>query len=252
MLQPNQNAYTILAELYDGLSEHDTAAWSRYLQDLLMQHGVTPGMSVVDAACGTGDISITLAQRGYHVTGVDHSQQMLMQAAHKAIEAGVGIPFIHQDIRALRVHRGTRAIICACDGVNYLQGESDFTDFARSCFEGLPSGGVLLFDISSPARLRAMDGEFYGEEYDDMAYLWSNVYDEATQSLCMDITFFIREEGSELFRRENELHVQHVWEQAHLEELLGVCGFSSMVYNAFTLDVSDTSSERLQFVAIRK
>ncbi len=44
---------------------------------LLEELGLAPGGSVLDVGCGTGRHSIELAKRGYSVTGLDISSEML-------------------------------------------------------------------------------------------------------------------------------------------------------------------------------
>lgn len=48
---------------------------------------------VVDMGCGTGSLSVLLAERGYAVTGVDLSPKMLAVAQAKAQTAGVVVDF---------------------------------------------------------------------------------------------------------------------------------------------------------------
>lgn len=55
--------------------------------------------SIVDFGCGTGNHAIPLAQRGYCVTGVDLSAEMLRVARKKSTEAGVAINWVEGDIR---------------------------------------------------------------------------------------------------------------------------------------------------------
>ena len=141
--------YSALGALYDGLGHHDYAAWGAYLTGLLEKQGVTAGCRVIDAACGTGGIAMELAQAGFQVLGMDISAQMLSEAAEKAARAGKPVTFVHQDITAMRVHRPMDAVVCACDGVNYLTDDDALLKFFQSARRSLKKGGVLLFDIST-------------------------------------------------------------------------------------------------------
>ena len=64
---------------------------------LLEELGISPGTAILDVGCGTGRHSIELARRGYHVTGVDISAEMLSKAADKAKAAGVSVAWLHSD-----------------------------------------------------------------------------------------------------------------------------------------------------------
>jgi len=63
-----------------------------------------PTGHILDIGSGTGKYSVALAQRGYHVTGIDLSKPLLDKAIRRAQETGVEdrIVFIHGDARSLK------------------------------------------------------------------------------------------------------------------------------------------------------
>jgi ubiquinone/menaquinone biosynthesis C-methylase UbiE len=241
--------YDALGLIYDALGHHDYAAWGAYLAGLLGDLGAKPGSRLIDAACGTGGISLALFKAGYSVLGMDISQRMLTEAANKAMKAGAAITFVRQDIRAMRVHRPVDGIVCSCDAVNYLLADKDLNAFLKSARRSLRKGGALLLDVSSEEKLRGMDGQLYGEETDDSAYLWTNELDEATRVITMDITLFIRQ--WEYFRREREQHQMRLWSADEISSALAGNGYELKgMYAAFTRDAPTSGCDRIQFVAV--
>ena len=78
------SAYEALAGCYDSLTQDiPYEHMLQYMEALLQRHGVSP-QTVLDLACGTGSMSVILAQKGYRVIGVDMSEEMLCVAAQKA------------------------------------------------------------------------------------------------------------------------------------------------------------------------
>ncbi|HEX6446829.1 MAG TPA: methyltransferase domain-containing protein [Streptosporangiales bacterium] len=69
------------------------AAWRRLLTRLLPE----PPARVADLGCGTGSLSVLLAEDGHRVTGVDTSAAMLERAAAKADAAGVSVELHRAD-----------------------------------------------------------------------------------------------------------------------------------------------------------
>jgi SAM-dependent methyltransferase len=63
--------------------------------------GITPGMRVLDVACGTGNVSIPAARQGAQVTGVDIATNLLRQARHRATAEGLEIEFEEGDAEEL-------------------------------------------------------------------------------------------------------------------------------------------------------
>ena len=68
-------------------------AWTALLTPVLPD----PPASIVDLGCGTGSLSILLAQAGHHVSGLDTSHRMLEQARGKASRLGVAVTLHHGD-----------------------------------------------------------------------------------------------------------------------------------------------------------
>jgi len=69
------------------------SAWIGLLTPVLPD----PPASVVDLGCGTGSLSVLLAQAGHHVHGLDTSRGMLEQARGKASQLGVAVTLHHGD-----------------------------------------------------------------------------------------------------------------------------------------------------------
>lgn len=221
------SAYTSLAEVYDSLSREEQAVWLREVPRILREEGICPPAGIADVACGTGRLTAALADLGYRMTGVDLSPDMLEQARKNAAAVRVRYPLVCQDMRELSLQGRADALLCCCDGLNYLRREADLSRTLEAFFAGLAPGGLLLADLSAPAKLLAMDGQFYGVEEEDAAYLWSNRYHSESRCLTMDLTLFIRE-GDGRFRREHELHRQRVYTPEALEAALSAAGFTQI------------------------
>ena len=241
--------YEDFAAVYDALmDDFDYPAWAAYYLRLLRAAGCEP-KSVCECGCGTGSLSIPLARAGVKLVASDLSEDMLRAAQAKARKNGVAIPFVRQDMRALELPRPVDAVIACCDAVNYLVSPSDALAFFRAAHRALKPGGVLAFDVSSEAKLRGMDGEFYGEERDDLAYLWQNAMDPETRVLTMDLTFFV-EEKSGLYRRFGERHLQRAHSEEEITRWLAEAGFSDVhVYGDRTMDPPAPGEARLHFTA---
>ena len=240
--------YNEFAAVYDALMRDiDRPKWTEYMLDLLGKER----LRVVDCACGTGEISIGLAQAGHIVTGVDVSEAMLAIAAEKARKAGANIPFVRQDMRALLLHRRVDAIISACDGVNYLDSIQAMKEFFRVAHKALLPGGMLLFDISSRYKLQSVLGNnVFTLDEEDVSYIWRNTYDAKTGRIRMDLTVFARE--GVLFRRFREEHIQRAFSRQEVELALAESGFEDIrVYAAFTQKAPAETAQRLQFMAVK-
>ena len=76
----------------------ERAAWDRMFALVL---GGREGLQALDIGCGTGFLSLELAARGHHVTGIDFAPEMLALAKAKAASAGAAVRFEHADAENL-------------------------------------------------------------------------------------------------------------------------------------------------------
>ena len=247
------SAYGDFASVYDALMDDiDYDAWADYYLALIAHLGVQP-RRLCDCACGTGSMSVRFAARGMNVVGADLSGDMLERAQAKARLNGVQVMFVRQDMCALRLPRPVDALVCACDGVNYLLDDARLNAFFAAARAALRPGGVLAFDISSPYKLEHVLGNgFFGEERDEVAYLWSNRFDAQARTVTMDLTFFVRERD-ELYRRFGEMHVQKAHEPRHLVKLLEENGFAgARVFGDRTFEAPRADEPRIHIAAVRE
>lgn len=246
--------YGRFAAVYDSLMRGvDYDAWAAYIVSLLAEQNVCPGDSIIDCACGTGELSIRLSKMGYIVTGIDRSEEMLAIAQKKARLAGQKIPFVCQDMRVLTLHKPVGAIVCACDGVNYLLTKKDVNAFFDSAFAALKPNGALLFDVSSAYKLECvLGGQTYGEDSSECAYLWQNAFDSESRLIEMNLSFFVPD-GEGKYTRFAERHVQRAHTTEELQSALLKSGFTNCrAFEAFTLSDPNAASERIQFSAAKR
>ena len=235
--------YGDFAGMYDPLMKDvDYDSWAEYLLRFLGAEK----LRVTDCACGTGEITLRLARAGHIMTGVDISGDMLRIASEKARRAALKIPFVEQDMRKLALHRPQDAIICACDGVNYLDSLKAAEEFFEAANAALKVDGLLMFDISSQYKLKNILGcNTFAEDEQGGAYIWKNSYDPKSRLIEMNLTFFERQ--GELYRRFTERHIQRAHGVDELLSALNRAGFDAEAYDFETTDPVKPDSERVQF-----
>ncbi|MBI5459445.1 class I SAM-dependent methyltransferase [Methanobacterium sp.] len=101
---------------------------------------------ILDVGCGTGRHAIELSKRGYHVTGVDLSENMLNRAREKASMVGVEIDFRLGNARSLPFEGEFDLVIMLCEGAFPLM-ETDEMNFQilESAARSLNNNGKLIF-----------------------------------------------------------------------------------------------------------
>ena len=188
------NCYADFAAYYDRLMQQDLnyAQWADYIENLFGHYGLNPDL-VCDLACGTGNITIPLAQRGYDMIGLDRSAEMLAAAREKP--GAEHILFLNQDMTRLDLYGTVDAFLSMIDGFNYIlspQALLHMLQRIKNCF--LNPGGILIFDVSSEYKLsNTLGNNTYIYDTDDIFYTWENRYLRSKHLCDMELNFFIKE-----------------------------------------------------------
>lgn len=223
------SSYDALASSYDALTVD--AAYRRradYLERLLRKSAI-PVHSLLDLGCGTGTMAYLMAERGYQVTAVDGSEEMLTQAIGKAAFSGLQPPlFLQQDMPHLRLLEPVDAAISTLDALNYLTRVQDLQKTFRRVYRWLNPGGQFIFDVNSPYKLRRMDRQVYMDETEDSCCVWRTFFSEKSGICTYQVDLFrLREDGA--WNRDFEEHRERAWSEAELRQYLAEAGFTDVV-----------------------
>ena len=129
--------------------------------------GLTHGNTLLDLCCGQGRHAIPLAQRGYKITGLDLSGDLLRVAEENAEHQDLRIRWIHSDMRKIPFTEEFDAIINIFTSFGYLENEDEDQRVLQQVYKALkPGGRFLLETVYQPKVVRAFSP--YGIiRYDD-------------------------------------------------------------------------------------
>ncbi len=241
-------AYEALAASYDRLTNDvDYEATVAFYREILEREGLKP-RTAVDLACGTGSVTAILARMGLQVTGVDLSEEMLTVAQQKAMETGVNARFVQQNLRELYLPRGVDLAVCALDSLDYITEPDDCAEAIRRVYKALNPGGIFVFDVNTPEKLRAMDGQVFLDEDDDVYCVWRGEFDEETNICSYGMDLFQRR--GEVWHRSFEEHREYAYSQEQLLGYLRDAGFTHIrVYADLRFEAPGEGEQRIYFKA---
>ena len=241
-------AYKALAESYDRLTRDvDYEATVDFYFEILKREKLVP-RSAVDLACGTGSVTALLARRGLIVTGVDLSEEMLTVAQQKTQELTPSPFFACQDLAQLRLPRGVDLAVCALDSLDYITEPAQCARAISRVYKCLNPGGIFIFDVNTPEKLRAMDGQVFLDEDEDVYCVWRGSFDEKENICSYGMDLFQRQ--GKYWRRSFEEHREYAYSRQQLTEYLRNAGFSHIrVYGDRKFAPPEDGAQRIYFSA---
>lgn len=241
--------YSEAAGLYDRLTEDvDYTSYAGYFREIFDRWSVIKTNNVMETGCGTGSLTLALAELGFEMTGIDSSAEMLSEAY---VKKGPGILWVNQDVTELDLFGTYEAAVSFLDCINHILDEGSVKEYFRLMHNYIEPEGLFVFDMNSPHKFRETYGNnvFYSVG-DDFAYIWQNDYDEQTCLCTMDMTFFHKEGNA--YQRFDTVNIEKSYGVDYLSGLLEKAGFRiEALYNDRTFDKPSDDSERIFFVCRR-
>lgn len=244
------SSYGPLARWYDSLTEDvDYEGLYRYLMALLEKSGVKPE-KVLDMACGTGSLTAIFAGNGAKCWGIDLSEDMIQRAQEKYSGMENAPVFFQGNMADFQVPEQVDVLVCMLDSFNYLADPMDGVN-AIWCFaQALRPGGMLIFDVRPRKQLMAFDGQMFMDETEDVVCIWRTEFDEEENQCFYGMDIFVRE--GELWRREQEEHLEYAYRLRWLRQQLQDAGFSQIQFYGDRTMTPPTGEDERVFITARK
>lgn len=238
-------SYNTFALFYDRLTENaDYKVRSDYISNFFSRYG-NGGNSVLDLACGTGTLCSLFNEKGYNVTGVDLSSDMLTVAKAKCPDS----QFICADISDFNVNEKFDFCTCTLDSINHLDDINAVKKCFLSVYDCLDFGGIFVFDVNTIYKHNEILAEntFVFDE-DDFFLSWDN---EAlgNNRVRILLDFFIF--NGKNYDRFSEDFVETAYS---VDELVSALNDFEIIgiYDELSENAHKADSERIYFVCRRK
>jgi len=245
------DSYSALSAGYDILnSETDYDAWADFIVEIFSRFG--KGVeSVLDLGCGTGAMTFALHGRGYDMTALDISPDMLCVARDTAYDKEItDILWLMQDMRSFELYGTVGAAVCCLDGINHLTGKGDLSRCFATVHNYLDPDGLFVFDVNTPYKFE----NFYGDndyilEDEGVTVCWQNEYDKKNALCAFNLSVFEELENG-LWKRSDETIRERCYEKEELFASLEKAGFEiAGIFGGYDFSAPAEDSLRWYIVA---
>lgn len=247
--------YDLIAPIYDAVNaEIDYKQWADFIEAIFRRFCPPASMPdlVLDLGCGTGKMTMELAARGYDMTGVDYSEEMLdiARQSAEAIPTKKKVLWLCQDMTALDLYGTVDAVVCCLDTLNHLTTPQALKRALHAVHLFLIPDGLFIFDINGKKTFeQTYADQVYTMEDDTSFCVWENHYDPQKKLCDFRITLF-KEDGDGRYTRMEEWQTERMYSAKTMKKYLAECGFETLgVYSDFSFSDGDDSDARLYIVA---
>lgn len=190
------SGYHDFAYFYDGFNtEADYDALHAFVRRAFTDHGITGGI-VTDLGCGTGELTLRLAQDGYDMIAVDSSEDMLAILNDKRCESEInGVLLLQQDLTQLDLYGTIVGAVSTFDTFNHIGPFPKLEQAIGRVGLFMEKGGIFIFDVNTPYKHQTVLGNHtFTLEDEDALCTWKNTYEPEQARTRMDIRIDYEEE----------------------------------------------------------
>jgi len=226
--------YSSLARAYDLIIAGPVSNRCDFVQNMLTRRDILPGSPILDAGCGTGSYSVELAKRGYAVSGLDASADLISVAGEKAEKGGVSVTFETGDILELPSRPNYDGILCR--GVlNDIIGRSNRQRALFSLVNALAGHGILILDVRewSASVLRKEKEPVFEKSVETneglLTFRSVTRLDKKNRRLCIAESYIVEQGDTPGIKMEYDF-VMQCWTRDELHDSLTNAGIASVTY----------------------
>lgn len=245
-------SYDDFSRFYDLLTDNvEYEKRADYFCRLLSMCGIKDGI-LLDLGCGTGSMSLAMAERGFDVIGVDCSIGMLNAAQQKMFSSGKQMLLLNQSMEEIDLYGTVDCAICVLDGINHLKDEKSVKATFEKVSLFMNKGGAFAFDVNTLYKHRfVLADNVFVYEPEGVYCVWQNSFNEADGSVDISLDFFEEEDG--VYYRSGESFTEKAYELNNIKVWLEEAGFEVIgIYDDLTLEAVKENSERAVFLARKK
>jgi len=219
---PSTSPYDSIAGMYHALwFDWYLPAAMPALEKLFFSR-VPLGSAVLDVCCGSGHVTKELVKRGYRVTGVDNSADLIALAQQQL----PGAEFVVQDIRTLTLPDRYDAALSTFDSLNHILALEDLAQAFRHIQEALHPGGIFVFDMNLHEAYTLDLKQWAVDIHDNSVGLVRGRYDPVAQRARTELMWFSRSTTDrDCWQRKHTIVEQRCYHRDDILRALSAAGF---------------------------
>ena len=225
------------ARYYDAIYKtKDYKGECVYLEKLFKKHAQNKIKAVLDLGCGTANYMVPFIQKGYHMTGVDASAQMLKLAAQKLDRLDLKADLILGKLQSFQLHRTFDAALCLFSVIDYITQKEELLSALRNIAGHMKKTSLFIFDFWNESAVNA----HYSPTKRNLFQANGRVIERCSTTqiypskrLCEVRYRCTLKQDGQLVRRDREKHVLRYFSVEEMREYLKMAGLKAIDIHPF-------------------
>lgn len=191
-------------------------------------------LPILELGCGTGHVAMSFLERGYRVTAVDPSENMLSLAREgsaRHVDSGQA-GFVCSELDRVKAGEGYGLCLAVHDDFNHFGSVEALSACFSLAHRAVAPGGLFLFDLHTRHGLQRLNNVIIEDNQQAMAAI-RGIYDGERERLLVKFTGFLRSEDGR-YDRFDELLVSHAFDLDRVSQALRDSGWGEFHYAKYT------------------
>lgn len=245
----NDELYKKFAIYYDKLySKKNYKKEINFVDNFIKKHLKNKRKTLLDVACGTGNHTLLLKQKGYIITGIDNSAKMLKIAKDRIKK----LNFIEADMRNFKLKNKFDVITCLFASINYNQNYKVLKETLTNFYNHLKKTGIIIFDLGiNNKSLRNYQNKkptYYFDKKLKIVRL-AQYLKKNNKFLTKRVFMFVKDKNKVIFSiNEDKILLINI---NKIKKIMQNIGFQVKIYNNFTFEKFNSKGKKPVFVGFK-
>ena len=139
------NRYAKYYDIFYGKKNYKKEC--NFLEEIFKEYMGYKPKTILDLGCGTGGHIIPLTERGYRMTGVDASLNMLRLAQEKCNRNRIKAKLCNARLQTFELKKKFDIIICMFSTMDYVVRDSEVTKTLKNIINHMKKNSLFIFDF---------------------------------------------------------------------------------------------------------